>query len=257
VDRPVLDPQEFEVDRKAVESLLDRVSEAGRKQLTEVEALQLFQAYGIPTVPHKVTQTEDETVQAAEEIGFPVVLKVLSHEVIHKTDVGGVKVDLRSASEVSQAFRQIHDSVTEKVEGARIEGILVEGYQREGREVIVGMYTDPQFGPILMFGMGGIYVEALKDVTFRVHPVTRIDAEEMIRAIRGFPLLEGVRGEPGVDLELLTEVIQRVSQLVGDHERIAEMDLNPFMALESGGVAVDARVTLTGETSVSPSWEGR
>jgi len=256
-ERPLLDPEEFGVDQGAVREILDEVSASGRTQLTEVEALRVFQAYGVPTIPHEVTHSEDAAVQAAEKLGFPVVLKVLSQDVVHKTEVGGVKVDLRSATEVVEAFREIQRSVKEWKEGTRIEGVLVEGYQKEGREVIIGMSTDPRFGPILMFGLGGIYVEALKDVTFRVHPVNRTDAEEMIRAIRGFPLLEGVRGEAGVDLEVLSEVIQRVSQLVGDHERISELDLNPFMALGSGGVAVDARVTLATNESVSSTSEPR
>ena len=186
-----------------------------------------------------------------------MVLKVLSQDVVHKTEMGGVKVDLRSSSEVVEAFREIHRSVRDADESARIEGVLVESYQKEGREVIIGMSTDPRFGPILMFGLGGIYVEALKDVSFRVHPVNRTDADEMIRAIRGFPLLEGVRGEVGADLDALAEVIQRVSQLVGDHDRISELDLNPFMALGVGGVAVDARVTLTTDISVPSTSEGR
>ncbi len=256
-ERPLLEPEEFEVDRRAVKEILDRVSAAGRNQLNEVEALQVFQAYGIPTIPFRVAHSEEAAVEAAQEVGFPVVLKVLSPDVVHKTDAGGVQVDLRSASEVAEAYRAIHSSVEERYEGTRIEGILVESYQKEGQEVIVGMSTDPRFGPVLMFGLGGIYVEALKDVAFRVQPITRTDAEEMIRSIRGFPLLEGVRGEAGADLEALAEVIQRVSQLVGDHDRIAELDLNPFMALESGGLAVDARITLTTEESVSPTSEGR
>jgi acyl-CoA synthetase (NDP forming) len=133
----------------------------------------------------------------------------------------------------------------------------VESYQKEGREVIIGMSTDPQFGPILMFGLGGIYVEALKDVAFRVHPVNRFDAEEMIRAIRGFPLLQGVRGEAAADLDTLAETIQRVSQLIGDHDQISELDINPFMALESGGLALDARITLAEELSVPTASRGR
>jgi acetyltransferase len=256
-ERPLLEPEEFEVDRRAVEEILDGVLASGRNQLNEVEALQVAQAYGIPTIPYRVALSEEAAVEAAQEVGFPVVLKVLSPDVVHKTDAGGVQVDLRSASEVAEAYGEIHRSVGEWHEGARIQGVLVESYQKEGREVIIGMSTDPRFGSVLMFGLGGIYVEALKDVAFRVHPVTRVDAEEMIRAIRGFQLLEGVRGEAGADLESLAEVIQRVSQLVGDHDRIAELDLNPFMALESGGVALDARITLTKKISVSTTSEGR
>jgi acetyl coenzyme A synthetase (ADP forming)-like protein len=256
-DRPCLEPASFEVDGERVEKILDAVLYDGRSQLTEVEAFQVFQAYGVPTVSYRVAGSQEEAVQAAQGVGFPVVLKVLSPDVVHKTDVGGVKVDLRSPEEVANAHRAIMESVLEQHPDARIDGVLVESYVRGGREVIMGMSTDLRFGPILMFGLGGVYVEALKDVSFRVHPVTRIDAEEMIRAIRGFPLLEGVRGEAKADLDMLAEVIQRISQLVGDHDRILELDLNPFLALESGGMGVDARITLTREISVSTAPHAR
>jgi len=256
-ERPVQEPEVFDVDRATVERVLDQVSATGRRQLTEVEALSVVSAYGIPTIPYRVAHSGKEAVLAAEELGFPVVLKVLSPDVVHKTDVGGVRVDLRSSEEVEGAFREIHQSVQEADADARMDGVLVEPFLKNGQEVIVGMSLDPRFGPILMFGLGGIYVEALRDVAFRVHPVTRIDAEEMIRSIRGFPLLEGVRGEIGADLDLLAEVIQRMSQLVGDHERISELDLNPFLALETGGVAVDARISLTEGRSVPPLFQGR
>jgi acetyl coenzyme A synthetase (ADP forming)-like protein len=249
--RPLLEPEVFQVDGDAVRSILDEVTASGRSQLTEVESLEVCQAYGIPTLPYRVAHSQEETVQAAEEIGLPVVLKVLSPDVAHKTDAGGVQVDLRSVSEVSEAYSAILSQVEERHPSAAIEGILVESFQKTGQETIIGMSTDVRFGPILMFGLGGIYVEALNDVSFRVYPVTRTDAEEMIRDIRGFPLLEGVRGEAGVDLSTLAEVIQRVSQLVGDHDRIVELDLNPFMASEEGGVAVDAHIALRSEKSVS------
>ena len=154
-------------------------------------------------------------------------------------------MNLRSHQEVAEAYQSILRSVREAQPTARMEGVLVEGYLQGGREVIVGMSTDPSFGPVLMFGLGGVYVEALKDVSFRVQPVTRFDAEEMIRSIRSFPLLEGVRGEQRSDLGILAEVIQRVSQLVGDHDRITELDINPFLSFPHGGMAVDARIGLS------------
>lgn len=256
-DRPLLEPQHFDVDSEEVQTILSDVRASGRTQLSEIEALRVLQAYGIPTVPYRVATTEAEAIEAAQEVGFPVVLKILSPDVVHKTDVGGVRVDLRSPSEVAEGYRTITSSVLDKNPDARITGILVEQYLKEGREVIIGMSTDPQFGPVLMFGLGGIYVETLKDVAFRVHPVTRSDAEEMVRNVRGFPLLEGVRGEAGADLDTLAETIQRVSQLVGDHEEISELDINPFMALESGGIALDARIALVGELSVPSTSPGR
>lgn len=250
-DRPDQEPETFRVDARSVEGILDRVQEAGRTQLTEVEALKVFQAYGIPTVPHRVAHSEEAALRAAAEMGFPLVMKVLSPDVVHKSDVGGVRVNLRSPEDVIQAYHSIIRSVRASHPGARMEGVLVERYLEGGREVIVGMSTDPSFGPVLMFGLGGVYVEALKDVSFRVQPVTRFDAEEMIRSIRSFPLLEGVRGEEGSDLGTLAQVIQRISQLVGDHDRIVELDINPFLALSESGVAVDARISISKGKSVS------
>jgi acetyltransferase len=244
--RPSLEPQQFPVDSERVRRILDEVRASDRTQLTEIEALEVFRSYGIPTVPYRVATTEEEALEAAEELGFPVVLKVLSADVVHMTDAGGVQVDLRSQQEVAEGYQAITASVSSKHPGARITGVLVESYEKEGQEVIIGMSTDPQFGPILMFGLGGIYVEALKDVAFRVHPVNRFDAEEMIQAIRGYPLLQGVRGEAGADLDTLAETIQRVSQLIGDHDQIWELDINPFMARETGGLALDARISLGG-----------
>jgi acetyltransferase len=256
-ERPVEDPERFPVDRRAVELILDRVQATHRAQLTEVEALKVFRAYGVPTIPYRVAHSLEEALEAAKELGYPVVVKLLSPDVVHKTDTGGVRVDLRSAAEVADAYRSILQSVREHHPEARMKGVLVESYLKGGREVIVGMSTDPRFGPILMFGLGGVYVEALKDVAFRVQPVTRLDAEEMIRSIRSFPLLEGVRGEPGADLGTLVEVVQRISQLVGDHDRILELDINPFLSFTDGGVAVDARVTIAPGNSVYPDPEGR
>jgi len=240
-----------------VEGILDRVQSAGRSQLTEVEALKVFDAYGIPTIPSRVAHSEEAAVEAADELGYPVVLKILSPDVVHKTDSGGVRVDIRSREEVGEAYRSILQAVRTAHPEVRMEGVLVESYLQGGREVIVGMSTDPRFGPVLMFGLGGVYVEALKDVAFRVQPVTRIDAEEMIRSIRSFPLLEGVRGEVGSDTSILAEVVQRVSQLVGDHDRILELDLNPFLSFPEGGMAVDARLRITKEKSVYRDQEGR
>jgi len=256
-ERPEQDPERFLVDRRVVELILDRVQAAGRIQLTEVEALKVFQAYGVPTIPYRVAHSQEEAVEAAEDLGYPIVLKLLSPDVVHKTDTGGVRVDLRSAEEVGEAYRSILQSVRDLHPQARMEGVLVESYLMGGREVIVGMSTDPRFGPVLMFGLGGIYVEALKDVAFRVQPVTRFDADEMIRSIHGFPILEGVRGEVGSDLSTLVEVVQRVSQLVGDHDRIVELDINPFLSFPEGGMAVDARVTIAQEKSVSQDRKGR
>ena len=181
-------------------------------------------------------------MQAARELGLPVVLKIDSRDVIHKTDVGGVALDLRSEAEVRAAYDALIARVLAAQPDAHVDGVTVERYVRGGRETIIGMTQDSSFGPVLMFGLGGIYVEAVRDVTFRVQPVSDIDAHEMVRSIRGVRLLEGVRGEPPADMAAIEEAIQRVSQLVGTHAEILELDINPFVVFERGGVAVDARM---------------
>jgi len=228
-----------------VARIVDEALAEGREHLSEREALAVFECYGIPTIGYRTARDADEAVAAAQELGFPVVMKVLSPDVIHKSDVGGVAVDLRSPEEIREAFQRIMEAVAREVPEARVQGVLLEQFIKGGRETIIGVSHDPAFGPIVMFGLGGIYVEGLKDVVFRVHPVTRGDASEMVRSLRGGRILEGLRGEPGVDFEGLSEVVERVSQLVGDHERIVELDINPFLAFDDGGVAVDARIRVT------------
>ena len=244
LERPVEEPRTFEVDRGRVEQLIAAARREGRSHLREIEALAVLEAYGIPTVEPRLACSEDDAVRTAETLGYPVVLKVVSGDVVHKTDVGGVCLDLRGPAEVRSAHRQIVDAIAKARPEALLEGVLVERHLSGGKEVILGMSTDPAFGPILMFGLGGIYVEALADVSFRLQPVTAVDAMEMIHSLRGRRLLEGMRGEPAADTALLAEIIERVSQLVGDHQEIAELDINPFLAFPDGGRAVDARIRL-------------
>jgi len=252
-ERPEGEVRRFDVDAAAARRVIDGALDDGREQLTPDEALEVLRAYGIPTVESRVARTADEAVAAAREIGLPVVLKVISPDIVHKTDVGGIAVDIRTEEEVREAFARIDTNVRAAAPDARIEGMLVERFVAGGRETIVGMTVDPSFGPVLMFGLGGIYVEALGDVAFRVAPVTDVDARELVRSIRGRSLLEGVRGEPPVDLDALVEVVQRVSQLVGDEPRIAELDINPFLAFEDGGVAVDARIRVAAVAARRPA----
>ncbi len=243
-ERPACAPTTFPADRERVSALLESIAGEGRQQLTELEALEVLGAYGIPTVGYRVARSQEAAVEAASELGYPVVLKILSSHIVHKTDLGGVAVDVRSPEEVRESYARIREAAREGAPEAHIEGVLVEEYRRGGRETIIGMATDPRFGPVIMFGLGGIYTEALRDVAFRVYPVPEVDAREMISSIRGRKLLEEGRGGFTADLDALAEVIQRVSQLVGDHHRIAELDINPFLALQDGGVAVDARIRL-------------
>jgi acetyltransferase len=230
----------FPVDRAAGERIVGAARRAGREKLAEGEALALLDAYGIPTAPWRVVGTADEAVHAAGAIGFPVALKVVSEAIVHKSDVGGVVLNLVSEQEVRDAFARIGLRVRERA-GLQPEAVLVQQMVAGGRETIVGSTRDAKAGPLVMFGLGGIFVEVLKDVVFRVHPVTDVDAREMIRSIRGYRLLEGLRGETSVHLVALEEIVQRVSQLVGEQEAIVEMDINPLVAFPDRVVAVDAR----------------
>lgn len=240
----------FEVDRAAVRQVIEDALAAGRTQLSPLEALEVLRAYGIPTVECRFARSADEAAAEAEAIGLPVVLKVVSQDIVHKSDVGGVAVDLRGPEEVRDAYRRMMRRIAESAPGAEVDGVLVQPFVNGGRETIIGMTLDRSFGPVLMFGLGGIYVEALGDVAFRVEPVSDVDAWEMVRGIRGRSLLEGFRGEPPADQALLVEVIQRVSQLVGEHHEIQELDINPFVAFEDGGIAVDARIRVGPPTAV-------
>jgi acetate---CoA ligase (ADP-forming) len=246
LERPEGRVQTFEVDRGAVAQILADARECGVEKLGESEVLRILEAYGIPVAEHQVVRCEEDAVAAAVAMGFPVVLKVVSPRVVHKSDVGGVAVGLQDAEDVRAAFRKMNEEVPRRaaIDPSEIEGILVQRMVRGGKETIVGVHTDPAFGPLLMFGLGGIYVEALGDVAFRVHPVSDEDARDMVRSIRGIRLLEGIRGEAPVDLAAVEEVIQRISQLVGDHPEIAELDINPWLAFPDGGVAVDGRMAL-------------
>ena len=185
-----------------------------------------------------------EAVEAAREVGFPVVLKVVSPDVLHKSDVGGVRVNLKTEEEVREAFRSIMESVRERVPNARIAGILVQEFAPPGLELIIGLIRDPQFGPTVMFGLGGVFVEVYRDVSFRVAPLSEHDADSMMREIKAYKLLTGFRGMEPVDLEALRDALIKVGQIGLEHEDIAEMDLNPVIAYPRGLKVVDARIIL-------------
>jgi acetyl coenzyme A synthetase (ADP forming)-like protein len=258
VERPVQAPSRFAVDASTVTRILDAAARDGRTRLLETEGLAALSAYGIPVVPHTLATTPDEAVAAFHAMGGkPVVLKIVSPEVSHKTEIGGVLLDLRTEEEVRTGWTTLHERLRTRAPNASMVGILVTALQDGGREMILGMSLDPSFGPLLVFGLGGIYVETFRDVAMRVPPVTALEALEMISEIRSFPLLQGVRGEPAVPLEPVVESIQRLSQLVLDHDRIAGMDINPLLASEEGTMALDARILLQssgsrGSTSSTP-----
>ncbi len=231
---------EFPVDDEAVTRLL--VGPLG-EFIPQDSAFRVLEHYGVPVVAWRQVESADEVVPAAAEIGYPVVLKAVAHDLVHKSDLGAVKVDLRDESDLCAALTQIEESVSEA--GITDPQFLVQEMARGGHEVIYGVTTDPRFGPLLMFGLGGKYVEVFRDVRFGVLPLNPTEANEMIRGIRGFPLLEGVRGEKGADLEYLQEVLLRIAQLVRRHPQIQEIDINPFLAADrDGSKAVDARIRL-------------
>jgi acetate---CoA ligase (ADP-forming) len=242
VKRPAGEIRQFDVDEGTVAEIIATAQEAGTDYLERNAVLAILDAYGVPTLRAGGAATADEAAEAARQIGLPVVLKIDSPDIVHKTDVGGVVLDLRSEEDVRAAFDTMMQRIAERMPDARLDGVTVERYVKGGRETIIGVSHDPSFGPVVMFGLGGIYVEAVKDVTFRVQPVSDIDAQEMIRSIRGVKLLEGIRGEAPSDMEILQETVQRISQLVGDHPAILEMDINPFVVFEKGGLVVDARI---------------
>ncbi|MCK4314296.1 MAG: acetate--CoA ligase family protein [Anaerolineae bacterium] len=226
--------------------LFDRVRAEGRVSIGDAEAREVLEAYGFPIPESHLAKTPEEAVEVADEIGYPLVLKIASPDILHKTDVGGVKLNLRSPDDVRDAFDLIVYRAGRYVPGARIWGCLVQQMVPGGREVLVGMSRDPQFGPLVAFGLGGIYVEALKDVAFRVAPFSRQEAEEMIREIRSYPLLEGIRGQPPADHEAMVDALLRISQLVTDFPEIVELDINPLMVFEEGrgAMAIDMRLVL-------------
>ena len=214
------------------------------KVLNEVDSKAMLKAAGIPVVDTRFARTMKEAVAISKELGFPVALKVMSAEVVHKSDAGGVKLKLGNASQVEKAYSAMMESVKAMYPKAKIDGVSVQKMARSGVEVIVGMSKDPQFGPVLMFGLGGILVELLKDVAFRIVPVAKFDAAEMIREIKGFPMLTGFRGSEPCDLSALEKLIVSVSNFVEKHPEVKELDLNPVFAYKDGVTAVDARVVL-------------
>ena len=210
----------------------------------EVEAKAICIEYHIPVTTFKLAKNEEEATEFAEQIGFPVVLKIVSPDIIHKSDAGGVKVNLKKTAEVRNAYRRILENAEKYDSAAKIVGVLVQEMAPQSTEVIVGAIKDPQFGQTLMFGLGGIFVEILKDVTFRVAPITREDAYEMITKIKAYPLLTGYRKTPPADLDTIINVLLNASKLVMDYPEIKELDLNPIMAYEKGAKTVDARIIL-------------
>ncbi len=231
-------------DLNKTDKIIADARKEGRKALLEPEAKTICTEYGITVTEFKVAKNEKEAVALAEKAGFPVVLKIVSPDIIHKSDAGGVVVNLKTKEEVKAAYNKILENAKKYKSDAKIVGILVEEMAKQASEVIIGAVKDPTFGPTLMFGLGGIFVELLKDVTFRVAPISEQEAAEMIVEVKAFPLLNGYRNTPAVDVKALVNLLVNVSKLVVDHPEIKELDLNPVMAYPAGAKTVDARIIL-------------
>ena len=227
------------------ESVLSQARAEGRTLLNEVEAKDLLRDAGVPVTATTLATTREAAQSQAEAAGYPVVLKIVSPDIVHKSDVGGVKLNLANKNEVGEAYDAVVANSLKAVPNAKIVGVAVQHMAPQGTEVIVGMTTDPQFGPVMMFGLGGIMVEVLKDVSFRLVPLTDKDAGQMIKEIKGHPILEGVRGQPPADIAALRSAIVKVSEFVAKHPEVRELDLNPMFAYPDGALAVDARIVIS------------
>ena len=228
----------------AKHQIIDTAQSEGRTVLTEIESKKLIKQAGISVTDTELATSKEEALAISQRLGFPVVLKIASPDVVHKSDAGGVQVGLKTATQVGKAYDEILKAIKQKHPEAKIQGVSVQKMARPGVEVIVGMSKDAQFGPVLMFGLGGVLVEILKDVSFRIVPLVKRDAAEMIRDIKGYPLLEGYRGQEPVDVANLEDMILKVSDFVEKYPEIKELDLNPIFAYKDDAVAVDARVVL-------------
>ncbi|MCX8184679.1 MAG: acetate--CoA ligase family protein [Sulfolobales archaeon] len=228
--------------------IVEKAKLEGRRKLLEHESMRLCELYGLPVAKYGLATSEKEAVAIAREIGFPVVLKVVSPDISHKTDVGGVVLGINSVGEVSDAYKTIVANVAARAPGSRISGILVQKMVERDIEVIVGGIRDRVFGPVVMFGLGGVFVEVLKDVSFRIAPLTELDVEEMIREIKGYKILEGYRGSQPRDIEALKNLILKLASIISDIEEIEAIDLNPVILYPRGigALIIDAR-TILGE----------
>ena len=225
---------EFKVDMNKARDILDKVKSEGRTNLLEDEGREILDAYGFPLPESSVAATEDEAVDVANKIGYPIVMKISSPQIVHKSDAGGVKVNLTNDDEVRDGFKAIMENAKKYDSNAEIKGVLIVEMVKGGKEMIIGSKLEPGMGPVVMLGMGGIYVEILKDVTFRLAPLTDQEADDMISSIKTKKLLDGVRGEKPSDISKLSECIQRLSQLVTDFTEIKELDMNPVLVMEQG-----------------------
>jgi acetyl-CoA synthetase (ADP-forming) len=224
--------------------IFDQVCSENRRELTELEAKNVLESYNIPVVQTELATTKQEATKLANELGYPVVLKIASPDILHKVDAGGVKTMLKTDSEVSSAFTEIISNAKSYDPTARILGATIQHHIPRGVEVIIGGLKDPVFGPCVMFGMGGTWVEIMNDVSFRLAPTSKKKAKEMTHDIKAYPLLTRYRGLEGVNIDSIADIIVKVSNLMFENDIIAEVDVNPVFARANSSIAVDARIVL-------------
>jgi acetate---CoA ligase (ADP-forming) subunit beta len=227
-----------------VNKIFEKAKAEGRKFLLEYEAKTVCKEYGIPVTELKIAKTAEEAAKFSEGIGYPTVLKIISPDVIHKVDVGGVILNVGSNEDAKNAYNKIIENVKKHKPDAKIDGVLVQEMAPSATEVIVGAIKDAQFGPTLMFGLGGTFVEIMKDVSFRIAPIKEEDARQMISEVKAYPILLGYRGQPPRDMDTIVKIIMDTSRLVMEHQDIKELDLNPVIVYEKGAKTVDARIIL-------------
>ena len=234
----------YDVDREKVKQIIKKSIAEGRAQLTTLESIDVLQAYGIRACKYGLATNEEEVAQLGNSIGYPVVMKMTSKTTSHKTDVGGVRINIQSEEQLRAEYRDLIAKLTEKGLLEGLEGVIIQEMVKGSREMVCGIATDPQYGPMMMFGLGGVFVEALKDVTFRIAPLTDLDAKDMIKSVKAYKLLEGARGTTPAQMEQIEETLLRLSQLVNDFKFIDELDINPLLISEKTGegIAVDGRI---------------
>ncbi|HLE56803.1 MAG TPA: acetate--CoA ligase family protein [Rhodothermia bacterium] len=244
-ERAIPDAAALSVNRDDVRDIIASVRARRERKLSEAEALAVLDAYGIPTVCGKIATSADDAATIAADVGWPVVLKIISPQVVHKTEVGGVRLNLSTPAEVRLAFDEIIESARRAAPDAHTDGVLVQKQIASGRELIAGITRQPGFGSLVMAGLGGVFVEVLRDVTFRLAPIDTLDASDMLSELRGASMLDAIRGQPAVDRNAIVDILVRVARLGADFPEIEELDINPLVASSSGATAVDARVLLT------------
>lgn len=234
----------FKVDQAKTESIIKQALAENRDQLTTLESIDVLEAYGIRACKYGLATNEEEVAKLGNEIGYPVVMKMTSKTTSHKTDVGGVRVNIQSEESLRAEYKDLIAKLTEKGLLEGLEGVIIQEMVKGSREMVCGIATDPQYGPMMMFGLGGVFIEVLKDVTFRMAPLTDIDAKEMIKSVKSYKLLEGARGTKPAQMEQIEETLLRLSQLVSDYSFIDELDINPLLISEKTGegIAVDGRI---------------